>query len=318
LALTGETVVQCKYTNRSTASLTIASLKDDIAKARYLWEKKARNNYVLLTNYRVTATLEEELRGHFAAFGCKECHVFGNEWITSAIRDSPRLRTLVPRLYGLGDLSQILDERWYSQTQKLLEIERENLRRFVPTTSYAQAVNALNESGFVLLLGAPAVGKTAIAATLTLASGDAWKCRPMKLERPDDLRTYWNPHDPQAFFWIDDAFGVTQFDAQRAQEWNFILSWLDPILNAGAKIVLTSRDYIYKHARGSLKECAFPLLREAQVVVDVAALSRQEREQILYNHVRLGDQSRGWKRAFKEHFDTVAEHVSSVLKLPAV
>lgn len=308
LRLSGETVVQCKFTNRRDATLTISAFRDEFTKAKNLWRRRLRDNYVVLTSYRVTAEFEESARQRFAEFGCNNFHVFGYEWLAGAIQQSPRLRLLVPRLYGLGDLSQILDERWYAQTRKLLEVERDNLRKFVPTRSYRQAVNALNEHGFVLLLGEPAVGKTAIAATLTLASGDAWKCRPMKIERAPELREHWNPDDPKQLFWIDDAFGATQYDGGCAHEWNSIFPWLVALLRSGGKVILTSRDYIYTHARRDLKQGAFPLLHESQVVVDVADLTPEEREQILYNHIRLGDQPKAWRRTFKQVFDLAAQH----------
>jgi hypothetical protein len=309
LEITGKTVVQCKFTNRRDASLTVGAFREETAKAKALWRRRPRDNYVLLTNYRVTGEFEEVNAVRFARFGCSSFHVFGVEWITAAIQESSRLRTLVPRLYGLGDLSQILDERWYEQTSKLLETERENLRKFVPTRSYRRAVSALNKHGFVLLLGEPAIGKTAIAATLALASGDAWKCRPMKLDRAADIRDHWNPLDPKQFFWVDDAFGATQYDSERSHEWNSVLPMLTPLVKSGSKLVLTSRDYIYSRARRDLKQSAFPLLREAQVVVNVAELSSDEREQILYNHIKMGDQSRTWRREFKSFFDQVSQHV---------
>lgn len=308
LELTGETVVQCKFTNRRDSHLNHSAFREEIKKARILWKRRPRNNYVLLTNYRVTAEFEESVSQLFAKFGCPNFHVFGNDWLVGVIQQSARLRTLVPRLYGLGDLSQILDERWYLQTRKLLAVERDNLRKFVPTESYRRAVNALNKHSFVLLLGEPAVGKTAIAATLTLASGDAWHVRPMKLERPKDLRERWNPNDPKQLFWIDDAFGATQYDGGLTHEWNAILPWLKSILRSGTKLILTSRDYIYARAKRDLKHSAFPLISESQVIVKVAEISKEEREQILYNHVKMGNQTRKWRRSFKQVFDAVAGH----------
>ena len=58
------------------------------------------------------------------------------------------------------------------------------------------------------------------------------------------------------------------------------------MLRQGVRIVMTSRDYIYNRARQDLKESAFPLLGESQVVIDVHDLSAVERQQIPYNHLR--------------------------------
>ena len=61
-------------------------------------------------------------------------------------------------------------------------------------------------------------------------------------------------------------------------------------LNGGARIILTSRDYIYAAARSNLKASSFPHLEEAKVVIKVAEFTKTEREQILYNHLKLGSQ----------------------------
>ena len=66
-----------------------------------------------------------------------------------------------------------------------------------------------------------------------------------------------------------------------------------------AKIVMTSRDYIYNRARKDLKESAFPLLKESQVVIDVHDLSADEKRQILYNHLKLGKQPRSFRSEIK-------------------
>jgi hypothetical protein len=70
---------------------------------------------------------------------------------------------------------------------------------------------------------------------------------------------------------------------------------------------MTSRDYIYRDARRLLKEYAYPLLREQQVVIDVAALTQEERRQILYNHIRLGDQPQEFRTAIKPHLADAAD-----------
>jgi hypothetical protein len=71
------------------------------------------------------------------------------------------------------------------------------------------------------------------------------------------------------------------------------------MLRKGARIVMTTRDYVYRRARKDLKESAFPLLRESQVVIDVHDLSKEERRQILYNHIKLGRQPRDFRTRIK-------------------
>src|SRR3990167_5864489 len=80
------------------------------------------------------------------------------------------------------------------------------------------------------------------------------------------------------------------------------------MLRKGAKIVMTSRDYIYNRARKELKESAFPLLKESQVVIDVHDLSADEKRQILYNHLKLGKQPHSFRTEIKPYLEGVASH----------
>ena len=82
-------------------------------------------------------------------------------------------------------------------------------------------------------------------------------------------------------------------------------SQLRAMMRRGAKIVMTSRDYIYNRARKDLKENAFPLLRESQVVVDVHNLALDEKRQILYNHMKMGHQPRSFRTEIKPFLEGV-------------
>ena len=51
---------------------------------------------------------------------------------------------LVPMVYGLGDLSRILDECAYAQALALLASLRDDLSKIVVTSSYKRAAAALD------------------------------------------------------------------------------------------------------------------------------------------------------------------------------
>jgi len=156
-----------------------------------------------------------------------------------------------------------------------------SLSRVVLTGVYDKAVRAFETHGFVLLLGEPASGKTTIAAMLAMAAIDQWNVSTLKLETAPQMVDRWNTEDPARFYWIDDAFGVLQFEQDLVLEWNRIFPKIKAMINGGARIVLTSRDCIYKRAKQHLKESAFPLMQESQVVINVHEITLKERKQIL-------------------------------------
>jgi len=101
---------------------------------------------------------------------------------------------------------------------------------------------------------------------------------------------------------------VTQYESYLVHCWNHALQQVKAMLRQGVKVVMTSRDYIYRRARNELKEGAFPLLRESQVVIDVHDLTAEERQQMLYNHIKLGRQPREFRAEIKPHLPFIARH----------
>jgi hypothetical protein len=308
-AFEGSYTVQCKFTAQASKSVALAELYDELAKAARLASRGLADNYILFTNARLTGATDEKITAAFQAIpGIKRFAAFGPERISQFIRESPRLRMLVPRVYGLGDLSQILDERAYAQAQEILSSLGDDLSKFVITNAYRNAAKALVEHGFVMLLGEPACGKTSIAAALALGAVDEWGCSTVKVRDAAYFVDHSNPHETKQFFWIDDAFGATQLDLQGTLEWNTAFPHIRAAMRRGAKFVFTSRDYIYRNARNFLKESGLPVLNESQVVIRVEELSKDEREQILYNHIRLGTQPKDFNRRIKSFLPSVAAH----------
>lgn len=306
---TGAFTAQCKFTAKADKLLKLSDLNDDIAKAKHLAAKGLADNYLLLTNNRLTGENEEKIRKEFKKISkIKNFAIYGGERISQIIHESSRLRMLVPRIYGLGDLSQILDERAYAQATEILNSLGDDLSKFVITDAYRKSARALVEHGFVLLLGEPACGKSTIAAMLSVAAIDNWGCSTLKIRNADNFVTHSNPHEQKQFFWVDDAFGPTQLDFQSVTAWNHAFPHLYAAIRRGAKIVFTSRDYIYRSARNFLKESALPVIQESQVVIRVEKLSEGEREQILYNHIRLGTQNKDFKGKIKTYLPMVSAH----------
>jgi hypothetical protein len=209
----------------------------------------------------------------------------------------------------LGDLTEILDERAYAQARQLLVSLQDDLSKFVPTSSYRLAARALQKFGFVLLLGEPAAGKSTIAATLALSGIDEWKLRPVKIEHPSAFVDHWNPNDPEQLFWIDDMFGSTQYQPSLADQWSRLFPYMTAAIKQNARIVATSRDYIFRQARTDIKAGAFPLIAHSQVTVNIERLTNVEKESILYNHIKRGDQPALFRQQVKRLLPALARPI---------
>lgn len=305
--LAGAFVVQCKHTAKAGKNLHIGDLQDELSKAERLAAAGDCDVYILMTNAGVSGVTESKIREELTARAVAHVLILGADWMNQTVAETPRLRRLVPRLYGLGDLTQILDERAYNQARAVLDSMRTNLDKLVLTSTYGRATEAIERYGFVLLLGAPATGKTTIAAQLALGAADEFNTDVVKLDTAADFQDRWNPEERQ-LFWLDDAFGPTQFDSTLARAWTLALPRISSAIRTGSKVVLTSRDYVFRAARSSLKPGSFPLFEEARVVIDVHDLKPLERSQILYNHLRHGRQTNEWLREVEPNLEAAAAH----------
>ncbi len=192
----GSFTVQCKFSSQPAKTLTLADLNDELSKAARLAARGLSDNYILFTSTRLTGVSEEKIKAAFEAVpGIKRFAAYGADRISQFIRESARLRMLVPRVYGLGDLSQILDERAYDQAKEILSALGDDLAKFVITDAYQRSAKALVEHGFVMLLGEPACGKSTIAAALAVGALDEWRCFTLKIRDADDFVRHSNPHE---------------------------------------------------------------------------------------------------------------------------
>jgi hypothetical protein len=187
----------------------------------------------------------------------------------------------------------------------ILSAMGDDLKKLVVTEAHRRSVRAISKHSFVLLLGAPAAGKSTIGASLAVGAADIWQSFTLRATSPEFVEQHLNPHEKQ-FFWIDDAWGSTQYQRQTVEAWNKILPLIQSAVKRGTQFLLTSRDYIWQSALRDLKTQALPLLTQSQVVINVHDLSVQERAQILYNHLKLGDQPKSFRSAVKPYLAEIA------------
>ena len=283
-------LLQFKHTSEKAGSLTPSLVSPEIPKLTALAASKLVT-YVLMTNRRLTADSESEIRKAVLAVpGVQNLLILNEQWIEYTIDAEPRLLRLVPRLYGVGDLTQILAFPLERQSRALLDALLPSLATFVPTDSYRSAERLLTERGMVVLVGPPASGKSTIAANLcAIWAAQTEGLRAFKLDKAEHFVQAWSPDDPKSIYWVDDIFGETTLDGDLLRDWSRCLSRIEAAVRKGAMVVVGTRDYILKAAEDRLKVERAQILRDASIQVRVDNLTSAERRRILYNHVKHGD-----------------------------
>lgn len=306
--LNGRFVVQCKHTSSADDLLDISHVKSELQKLARL-AKEAAVHYVLMTNRRVTAQTESLIRTEVEQY-CNggKCIVLGETWIEDTVDAHPRLLRLVPRLYGIGDLSQILSFTLQQQTAAVLEDLTPSLRTFVPTEPYRNAERVLREHGFLVLVGPPASGKSAIAANLCMVTmAQEPETRVLRIEQAEQFKSTWSPTDQHTLYWVDDVFGETTLDDERLRDWAAAIEKVEAARKRGSRIIFCTRDYILAAASQKIRQSKVEIINDARVRVEVTKLTGDEKEAILYNHIKHGNLERIQKQLLKKHLATLAK-----------
>ncbi|MCX8999102.1 hypothetical protein NOF55_18500 [Rhizobiaceae bacterium BDR2-2] len=298
--------VQCKHTSESNKALKVSDLTAEIEHVEELVKGGQADTYAFMTNMSVDAPVAAAMRAKLRSLGVRKPHILGRQYIIRVIRSSAKLRALVPQVYGLGDLTSIVDERLSEQSRALLDSWIPKLRTYVPTTAHRDAVNAISKNGVVLLLGNPSSGQSAIGAIVSTIASENPNNTVLALTSPRDFEAGWNPNDPGRFFWIDDAFGSNVLRDDYVQDWASAFSKLRAAIKHGNRFLLTSRKHIYEAARRRLGQRNLAQFADGSAVVDVGDLTFEEKAQILYNHVNFGEQSQSWRSSVKPHLAAVA------------
>jgi hypothetical protein len=302
----GESTIQCKFTSDPTSNLSLSMLDDELDKAKALAARGLANDYIILTNHSLTGQSELAIKSAFESAGVGRCRIFGYTWLERQLKRSPRLRMMAPRVYGLGDLSQLVDGRTYRQAKLILSAMGDEISKLVVTDAHRRAVRAVSEHSLVLLLGAPAAGKSTIGASIAVGAADIWKAKTIRVTSPVEIQKKLEPGSNQ-FFWVDDAWGNMQYQRHNTEAWNQLFPLMQAAMRKNTRFLITSRDYIWNSAKQDLKLQAIPILAKSQVVINVQDFTTQEKAQILYNHVKFGDQSKQFRITTKLMLPEIAE-----------
>ncbi len=295
-----------------------------------LW--KNPRYYTLLTNAPLTGSGRQKVK-QLLEVGLPESEILVQDGadLDALLDDSPRVRLAYPQVLGLRDIFALLDEQVHkdilTRSSLGLELAGELATSFVATDAYTKALNVLSARHFVVLTGPPEMGKTSIAWMIALArlSGawDAFECR-----TPEDMFKVLRPEQPQVFV-VDDAFGSTEYQPDRATLWAEELDKVIRALDYRHWLLLTSRPAPLKTALERLnpKGEASDFPDPQKVLVDASALSVQEKAQMLYRHAKVaipGEEGRALIRDYarpivdNEHFTPLRIHRFVTRQLEAI
>jgi hypothetical protein len=262
-----------------------------IQKRRRSTEWEDPKCFTFITNSLIDPKTRTTIMERFSTtLNCKLVIVWGGDDICDLLDVPPPIYRAFPQLLSIRDLdlliAGVLSHESIQRSSAALDIAKELVPVFAPTTSYERAWSVLRKHQFAVLEGPPEVGKSAIAWMIALSqSSIGWEA--IYSSSPDDFFKMYDPSREQIFI-ADDAFGRTEYDPSRTSIWEAQLDLVLHRLNPKHWLIWTSRKHILERAVASMdvqgSARSFP--DPGAVLVDVKELSLEERSLVLFRHAR--------------------------------
>jgi hypothetical protein len=262
--------------------------------------------FTFITNSLVDPETRNSIRERFAkVLNCEQVIIWGGDDVCDLLDTPPPIYRAFPQLLSIRDLDQliasVLSNESIQRSSAALDIAKELVPVFAPTTSYERAWSVLRKYNFAVLEGPPEVGKSAIAWMVALSqSSIGWEA--IYSRTPDEFFKMYEPSKEQIFI-ADDAFGRTEYDPSRTSIWEAQLDLVLHRLNPRHWLIWTSRKHILERAVACMdvqgRARSFP--DPGAVLVDVQALSLEERSLVLFRHARSADLEEDIRGIIRKH-----------------
>jgi hypothetical protein len=307
----GNIVVQCKHYVGTGLSGLIGDLKKEAVKA----EKLKPSRYILVTSVGLTPLNKAEIQSLFGPM-LATSDTIGPDDINNLLGLHPDVER---RHYKLWLASRVVLDRVIhnaSITQSEFDVERvyRDIRRYVRSAAFPRALDMLNAGHVAIISGAPGVGKTSLAKMLLYVHLEQGYEAISILTDFQTGRERYQPRKRQIFY-FDDFIGAT-FLGERAStftrnEDRAILDFVEMVRTSStARLVMTTREHILRQAIAASEKLKQSRLIDGRCVLEIGDYSRQQRAEILYNHIYFSDLPDTYREALllRRFYKDIVEH----------
>ena len=282
-------IIQAKHYAGSTYSQLKSSLKKDVTKIQRHHPKK----YFVCTSQSLTRKNKQEIIEMFDEFMPDISHVIDKNDINSFLEDEQN-KDIVVKNYKLwlcaSDVLSLVNNQnvFINCSELMLDIE-EQIKLFVETQAYHNAIKRLRQDNIIIIIGAPGVGKSTLSKMLLLYYADKnYKVRYVTNNNISEIKRSLNlsPNKKEIVF-LDDFLGQHYLNLKDSQpnELKTLISFVTR--SKSKKLILNSRVTILNEAAQAYLTFGEIMVRYEQnkYLLDLDEMSSLEKAKILYNHL---------------------------------
>ena len=273
-------IIQCKHYQGSTFNDLIKTMKREVEKIKELSPER----YILVTSLPLTPKNKEKIIEICEPYITRNSDIYSQNDINNLLQKFPEVEKNTFKLWmtSTNVLERLFHSGTYNKSEFKLENIKEKIKIFVPNPSLDKANKILEENNFVVISGAPGVGKT------TLADMIIWQYVSQGYEFinvtdniNEAVNVYKRDENCKQIFYYDDFLGETNLAKNEDSDLILFIKQINKDKNK--KLVLATREYILQQTKLSSEKIDYFEFKKC--IIDLKSYSNLIKAEILYNHL---------------------------------
>lgn len=278
-------IIQCKHYKNSTLRDLYNTLNIETEKIKKLNPKR----YIISTSQSLTPKNKDKIMQICSPFIKSTSDIYGNDDLNNLITKFPEIEKDHFKLWLTSTtiLEQILHSNIVNESRFKLDEIKEKIKKFVSNPSVNEAQNILNRENFVVISGAPGVGKTTLAEIIVYSyvADGGYEFFNISENIQDAYSVYNLDPNVKQIFYYDDFLGETHLTKN---EDSSLITFINRINKSkNKKLILTTREYILQQSK---------LLHEKidnfdfkKCIIDLKNYTKKIKADILYSHLYFSE-----------------------------
>lgn len=285
-----EIVVQVKhYLGSGISKLKLDLNNNETQKVVTLKPKR----YIFCTSLPLSPKDKEDIKNIFNPYIHSTSDVIGKEDLNKWLDDYPEIQERHFKLWlsSIDIIKKIVKNGIKGRSEFYKEKIIKEITVYVPNKTHSEAVSALNKNHFILVTGAPGIGKSTLANMLTYQFL-AEDFELVYVREITEAEEAFSPEKKQIFY-FDDFLGAITLDLYSSRNADSaIVNFIERVRDDKHKrLILTCRTTILNQAKNISDKIENSNIDISNYEVRIENYTNWDKARILYNHIYLSDLS---------------------------
>lgn len=292
-----EIIVQVKHLLGSGVIALKSILKtEELPKVIVLNPKR----YIVATSLQLSPQDKESIKNTFSPYILSTTDILGKNDLNNFLRNNPNIEEQHFKLWLSSStiFKRILKNGVKARSEFHADKIKRQIKLFVPNKAHSNAIKILNTNNFILITGAPGIGKSTLANMLTyqLLAKDFELIYVREITEAEDLIITGR----KQVFYFDDFLGSITLDLKSSRNADSaIVNFIDMIKNdSQKKLILTCRTTLLNQAKQTSEKIKDSKIDIAKHEVHIKDYRNIDKAKILYNHIYISQLSIEQKNIF--------------------